>query len=164
MKLVLFDDCVPFNRDIFSLFLQPKLVEDVFTLFENHLRSLNTQIDAIIGLESRGFLIGPSVALRLNKPFIPIRKAGKLPGKVKAIVYKLEYGYDKFEVQEQSILPGMKCVIVDDLLATGGSLDAAIQLVEQCSATVVECDVIIELSDLKGKDKFTTPVYSLVKY
>ncbi|KAH9407156.1 hypothetical protein TYRP_012705 [Tyrophagus putrescentiae] len=108
---------------------------------------------------------GPTLALRLGLPFVPVRKAGKLPGKVVSAAYQLEYGSDRFELQESSITPaGLPVVIVDDLLATGGSLKTAIKLVEQCGGTVRSAAVVIELADLAGRKQVSSPVFALVQY
>lgn len=152
--------------DVFPLFQDPSVLEDVMALFEEHIRSLAPpKVGAIIGLESRGFLFGPTLALRLGLPFVPVRKAGKLPGKVVSAAYQLEYGSDRFELQESSITPaGLPVVIVDDLLATGGSLKTAIKLVEQCGGTVRSAAVVIELADLAGRKQVSSPVFALVQY
>lgn len=151
-------------RDVFPLFYEPTLFEDVLQLFQSHIQSLTPPASAIVGLESRGFLIGPTLALRLGIPFIPVRKAGKLPGKVQSCAYELEYGSDIFEIQEKSLTAGLNCVLVDDLLATGGSLKTAIKLIQKCGGNVISSAVIIELNDLGGRQHISSPVYSLVQY
>lgn len=125
-----------------------------------------TDVDVVIGLESRGFLLGPLVALRLNKPFVPIRKKGKLPGNVMQMSYNLEYSSDTFEIQEDSLGgDGKRVVILDDLLATGGTLKCAVKLVESLNCKVVHAMVVIELSDLKGREQLpNVNVHSLIKY
>lgn len=109
--------------------------------------------DVIVGLDSRGFLFGPAMASLLECPFVPIRKHGKLPGDVETIEYKTEYSVDTFDVQTRALGKGQTVVVVDDLLATGGTMDAAVQLVQKRGATVLLCLVVIELVDLKGRDK-----------
>lgn len=121
-------------------------------------------LSCVVGLESRGFLFGTIIASELNIPFVPIRKKGKLPGKLKSIEYKLEYGEDVFEVQIESLVGSMNVLIVDDLLATGGSLKAAVNLLKQCNANVLECFVVMELSELEGRDNLSVPVHSLLKF
>lgn len=122
-------------------------------------------IDVVIGLESRGFLIGPLVALRLNKPFLPIRKKGKLPGHVTQLSYHLEYSSDTFEIQVDSLSPGKKVLLIDDLLATGGTLKCAVQLVQSLKCQVAHALVLIELSDLKGRQLLDgVNIHSLIKY
>lgn len=146
------------------MFSDPSLLEDVITLFVQHIKSLNSSANAIVGLESRGFLIGPTVALRLGVPFIPIRKAGKLPGDVRSASYELEYGTDRFEIQTNSVKVGLNCVIVDDLLATGGSMKTAVKLIEECGAKTISGVVIIELVGLGGRQKSGCPIHSLVQF
>ncbi|GAU95463.1 hypothetical protein RvY_07075 [Ramazzottius varieornatus] len=110
-------------------------------------------IDLVIGLEARGFLFGPAIALRLNCGFAPIRKPGKLPGKLATVSFKKEYGEDVFEIEEDAIMPGQRIVIVDDVLATGGTLRAATQLMEQRKALPVGTFVIVELLGLGGRNR-----------
>ena len=153
-----------FYRDIFPLFNDPHLLDDTISLMEKHLNNFGSKVEAIVGLESRGFLMGPILALKHGVPFIPIRKAGKLPGEVKSISYQLEYGSDKFEIQTKSIRKGLNCVVVDDLLATGGSLKTATNLIQQCGGNVLGSIVIIELVDLKGRQQLDSDVLSLVQY
>lgn len=109
--------------------------------------------DLIVGPESRGFIFGTPLAYDLNKGFIPIRKKGKLPYKTISVEYQLEYGMDKLEMHEDAVKPGQKVVIVDDLLATGGTTEANIKLVEKLGGVVVGIVYFIELSFLKGRDK-----------
>lgn len=146
-------------------------MRDLVDVLLTHFRENLPQTQVIIGLESRGFLIGPLISYHLNIPFVPIRKAGivlesvfidelifiytpgKLPGDVKKMKYQLEYGSDVFEVQTESINEGARCVLVDDLLATGGSLKTAADLIKECKGVVLGAVVIIELDDLKGREK-----------
>lgn len=122
-------------------------------------------VDVVIGLESRGFLIGPLVALRLNKPFFPIRKKGKLPGEVVQLSYDLEYSSDTFEIQVDSFSAGQKILLIDDLLATGGTLKCAVQLVQSLKCHVAHALVLIELSHLKGRERLDgVNIHSLIKY
>ena len=110
------------------------------------------QIDAILGAESRGFIFGAPMAYALGKPFVPIRKAGKLPGETVCESYDLEYGSASIEIHADALKPGMKVVIIDDLLATGGTLAASIKLVEKLGVKVEKILCVIELPDLKGRD------------
>ena len=127
-------------------------------------------IDAIVGLDSRGFLFGPIMALRLKCAFVPIRKQGKLPGQCCSQNFEKEYGKDVLELQKGSINPGDKVVIIDDLLATGGTLEAAYNLLidEQIKADVQVAMIIIELNDLKGRERLNKlglkNVYSMIQY
>jgi len=151
-------------RDFLPIFLKPKLFDGMLTAFQDYLQHNVPEFHSIIGLESRGFLIGPPLALRLNVPFIPVRKPGKLPGAVKKKCFSLEYGADAFEIQCDSIKENQKVVIVDDLLATGGSMEASVKLVESLGGVVEHCLVVIELSELKGREHVSVPVFSLTQY
>ncbi len=122
-------------------------------------------VDAIVGIESRGFLFGAALALLTGKGFVPIRKPGKLPADTHAIEYELEYGTDVLEIHRDALSQGHKVVIVDDLLATGGTAAATIQLVEQLGAEVSACLFVIELDFLGGKERLgDTPAYSILHY
>lgn len=121
--------------------------------------------DRVLGIESRGFLIGPLIALRLNLPFSPIRKKGKLPGELHSVDYELEYGTDTLQVQKHSLPRDSKCLVVDDLIATGGSLHASERLVEMSGSMVAAFVVIIELKALQGRNKLgNVPVITLFSY
>lgn len=122
-------------------------------------------IDTIVGIESRGFLFGAPLAHQLGAAFVPVRKKGKLPYKTVNISYDLEYGSATIEMHTDAIKKGHKVVVVDDLLATGGTAGAACKLVEGQGGKVVECAFVVELSFLGGRDKITnSPVFSLVSY
>lgn len=155
------------------------LFEDILPLFASHslhkdlIRAYELQIvesfghhnipDVIVGLDARGFLFGPTLALRFGAGFVPVRKAGKLPGKVETAEFQKEYGTDTFAMQTDAIQPGQKVLVVDDLIATGGSAAAAGSLVEQCGGTLLGYVFIIELTFLKGRDKLNAPVYTLLE-
>lgn len=126
----------------------------------------NDKIDYIIGLESRGFIFGVPVAYNLNSGFIPIRKPNKLPAKTLKETYTLEYGTDSLEMHEDALKPGDKVLIVDDLLATGGTCAAACNLVTKAGADIVGCAFVIELKDLNGRDKLpkNTKILSMLEY
>lgn len=109
------------------------------------------EFDAIAGAESRGFIFGMPIAYLLNKPFIPIRKAGKLPCATVSKSYELEYGTATIEVHRDAVAPGMKVVLLDDLIATGGTMRAAAELVEELGGEVVMCLFLMELVDLGGR-------------
>ncbi|XP_049815121.1 adenine phosphoribosyltransferase [Schistocerca nitens] len=151
-------------RDIFSVLKNPEAFHALQELLSSRLSNLNPKPDVITALESRGFLFGPALALQLKLPFVPIRKRGKLPGKLHSVTYSLEYGNDTIEIQESSIGKGQNVVIIDDLLATGGTLGAACSLIEKCGANVLECIVVIELLDLKGRDGIHQPIHSLIQF
>lgn len=124
--------------------------------------------DVVVGIESRGYWFGLPLAIELGDPFVPVRKAGKTPGDKDSVSYDLEYGRATLEMQKGSITPGAKVVIVDDLLATGGSADAAAQLVQMQGGIVHGFNFVIELSDLGGsaklEDKYGVKVHSLLTY
>ncbi len=109
------------------------------------------QIDKVVGLEARGFILGGAIAHQLSKGFVPIRKKGKLPGAVISEEYKLEYGEAIVEIHDDAILPGEKVLLVDDLLATGGTAEAGIKLVERLGAQIIGCAFIIDLPQLGGR-------------
>lgn len=120
--------------------------------------------DVLVGIESRGFLTSAPLALELGLGFVMVRKPGKLPGKVTSHTYQLEYGSDQIEIQQDGIKPGQKVVVLDDVLATGGTMSAAIDLCRSLGADVRGAACIIELPDLKGTAKFDVPFHSLIQY
>ena len=123
------------------------------------------EFDVIAGAESRGFIFGMPIAYLLNKPFVPIRKAGKLPCETVSKTYDLEYGTATIEIHTDAITPGMKVVLLDDLIATGGTIKAAAELVEELGGEVVECLFLMELVDLGGRKSLEGyKVDSVVKY
>ena len=122
-------------------------------------------IDAIVGIESRGFLFGAALAQLTGVGFVPIRKPGKLPAETHAIEYELEYGTDTLEIHKDALSSGHRVVVIDDLLATGGTAAATIQLIEQLGAEVSACLFVVELDDLEGRKKLgDVPVHSLLHY
>ncbi len=125
----------------------------------------NQNIELIAAIEARGFIFGCALACKLNAGFVPIRKKGKLPWKTKAYTYKLEYGQDTIEVHQDAVKPNQKVLIVDDLLATGGTMEAACQLIGQLKAKIHSTAFVVELSDLNGREKLKNHnVFSLIKY
>jgi len=118
--------------------------------------------DVVVGLEARGFLFGPSLALRLGAAFVPVRKKGKLPGKTTSAKYTKEYGEDWFEMQSDAVKPGQKVIVVDDIIATGGSASAAGSLVKQLGGELLGFIFILELDFLKGKEKLDAPAVTLL--
>lgn len=125
----------------------------------------NKKIDAVVAVEARGFIFGAAVAYKLGASFVPVRKKGKLPWKTNSVTYDLEYGTDTLEMHHDAIKAGDNVLIVDDLLATGGTVKAVTELVKQLQAKITGIVFLVELTDLKGKDKLKDyPVYSLIKY
>lgn len=150
-------------RDITTLLKDSKAFSRTIDLLTN--RYIGKDIDLVAGIESRGFILGAPLAYRLNVGFVPIRKKGKLPGRVESVEYALEYGTDKIEVHYDAIQPGQKVLLVDDLIATGGTASAACQLIEKLGGSVVECCFLVDLPDLKGKEKLSKySVFSLVDF
>ncbi|GAA5938254.1 hypothetical protein JCM10213_003246 [Rhodosporidiobolus nylandii] len=158
--------------DVFPLLQDPVVFETLITHFLHRLTSVtlprlraetgnpNAKIDAFVGLDARGFLFGPVLALRLGAAFIPVRKQGKLPGKCIQAKYEKEYGTDIFEAQEGAIKEGQNVVVIDDLIATGGSAGAAQELIEKSGGKVVENLFVIDF--LKGASKLSAPTYAIV--
>ncbi len=125
----------------------------------------NKNVDLIVGPEARGFIFGVPVAYALGVGFVPVRKPGKLPYKTTKIEYALEYGTDALEIHEDAIKPGQRVAIVDDLLATGGTIEAVTKLVEKVGGEVVSLNFVIELEELKGRDKLVGhDIMTLLKY
>lgn len=140
-------------RDVTSVLNDPQglklAVDSLCTLTQG------VEFDAIVGLEARGFLFGMPMAYLLNKPFIPIRKKGKLPRETVEATYELEYGIATIEVHKEDVKPGMRILLVDDLLATGGTLKAAAELVESLGAKVVKAVCLLELRGLDGRQRLS---------
>ena len=125
----------------------------------------NKKIGKVVGVESRGFIVGAAVAYKLGAGFVPARKKGKLPCETLSVTYELEYGTDTLEIHKDALDARDRVLIVDDLIATGGTVGGVIELVEQFKSRIVGIAFIIELVDLKGKDKLKGyPMSSLVKY
>lgn len=150
-------------RDITTLIKDKKAFKSSVELIAQ--KFAQEKIDYVVGVEARGFIFGGALATRLNVGFIPIRKKGKLPAKTKGITYNLEYGTDTLEIHEDALSPGDKVLIIDDLLATGGTVRAVADLVEAQGAKVLGLAFVIELVDLKGRDKLKNyPIVSLVHF
>jgi len=152
-------------RDITTLLKDPKAFNYVIDKLCE--RYKNDHIDLVAGIESRGFILGGAIAHGLHRGFVPIRKEGKLPAKTNKEHYELEYGRATIEIHVDAIPKGAKVLLVDDLIATAGTLVAAIGLIEKLGGEVVECAVIIELPDLHGREKVEAKgckLYSLVKF
>jgi len=126
---------------------------------------IGKDIDVVLGIEARGFIFGPALAYRLNAGFVPVRKPKKLPAPTAKVSYDLEYGTDSLEIHLDAIQPGQRVLIVDDLLATGGTMQATVQLVEKLGGEIVGIGFAIELDFLKGRTKFPSfEVFSLLHY
>ena len=123
------------------------------------------EFDAVLGLESRGFIFGMPIAYNLHKAFIPVRKKGKLPRETVSAKYDLEYGTAEIEIHKEDLGPGMKVVIIDDLIATGGTVEAAVKLAESLGAEVVKIAFVMELAGLKGRERLAGyDVESVITY
>ncbi|KAL3610070.1 hypothetical protein D5086_001090 [Populus alba] len=134
-------------QDITTLLLNPKAFKDTIDLFVERYKGKN--ISVVAGIEARGFIFGPPIALAIGAKFVPLRKPRKLPGEVISEKYILEYGRDCLEMHVGAVKSGERALVVDDLIATGGTLCAAMNLLERAGAEVVECACVIELPDLK---------------
>jgi adenine phosphoribosyltransferase len=150
-------------RDITTLLKEPDGLKTSFNALLKFTEGL--KIDKVVGIESRGFMLGAMLAERLNAGFVPIRKPGKLPAETVKEEYSLEYGTDAIEIHKDAIETGESVLLHDDLLATGGTAGAAVNLIEKLGGKVVQVSFIIELSFLKGRDKLKGyDVRSLVDY
>lgn len=150
-------------KDITTVLKDPKLLRESIDLMCSKFEDLN--IDIVVGPESRGFIFGTPIAYKLNAGFVPVRKPGKLPAETVAYSYDLEYGRDTLEIHKDSIKKGQKVLVVDDLLATGGTVSATAKLVEMLGGEVVGLGFFIELTELNGRDKIKNyNVNSIVKY
>jgi len=150
-------------RDITPLLAEPTAFQDVIDRLVNHYR--DKQITAVLAAEARGFIFAAPLALALGARFIPIRKPGKLPFETKSFDYELEYGTDSLEMHTDSIHADDRVLIVDDLLATGGTALACIELAKHSNAELVSCAFLIELSFLQARDKMNgCDVFSLIQY
>ena len=151
-------------QDIMPIFKDASVVNAMIDLMVAYIEINHPEVDAIVGLDARGFLIGPMIACHLQKSFIPVRKQGKLPGKCLSAASVKEYGEDVLEIQADALKPGEKVVIIDDLLATGGTLSASCQLMKAAGVEVLGCVCLIELVELKGKEKVPAPFHAFLQY
>lgn len=150
-------------KDITTLIKDGEVFREMIDVMAKRVKELN--VDAIAGPEARGFIFGVPIAYALGIGFIPIRKRGKLPSKTISLTYKLEYGEDTLELHEDAVKEGMKVALIDDLLATGGTIKACKDLLEKAGANVPYVGFTIELTGLKGRDKLDSCIVeSLVKY
>jgi len=150
-------------RDITTLLLDPPAFKKICTIFYD--RYVNEKIDKIVGIDARGFLFGSVLAYKLDIGMIPIRKNGKLPYNTISESYTLEYGEEVIEIHEDAIQKGERVVIIDDLMATGGTISAAANLVEKLGGEIIECAFVLELPDLNGREKLgSRNVFSIVEF
>lgn len=150
-------------KDITTLLKDAGALNECINQMAEKFKDIN--VDVVVGPESRGFIFATPLAYLLKTGFVPVRKPGKLPAETISYEYSLEYGMDSLEIHKDSIMPGQKVLIVDDLLATGGTMFAAAKLVEKLGGEVVGLGFLIELEDLNGREKLTDyKVESLVKY
>jgi adenine phosphoribosyltransferase len=150
-------------RDITPLFLEPEVIDRVIDRFVAELDG--QRINKVIGIESRGFFLAPMLAQKLNAGFVPVRKKGKLPYNTLSMSYDLEYGKDELEIHTDAVHPHENILVHDDVLATGGTAEAVIKLVEEMYAHIVASHFLIELKTLKGAKKISRyPYYSMVEY
>ena len=155
-KGILFKDITPVLSDIDTLRASVKEMAAPFT---------DLEIDVVVGIESRGFIFGAPISDVLNCSFVPVRKPGKLPWEIESVSYELEYGTDALEIHKDAITEGQNVLIVDDLLATGGTAEATCKLVSKLGGNIKGLSVLIELKDLNGRKKLNQyNVHSLVKY
>ena len=150
-------------RDITTLLRDPAGLQYTIDTMATKVRDLQPQY--IVGMESRGFIFGAALAYKLGVGFIPVRKPGKLPADVHSVEYALEYGTDRLEIHQDAVVPGSRVLMVDDLIATGGTATATAKLLQQIGSELVGCAFVIELDDLGGRSRLPdVPIISLVHY
>jgi adenine phosphoribosyltransferase len=172
-------DCEPLKKLIREVPDFPKpgiLFYDITTLLKDKLgfatlinalseHYFEKNIDLVLGIEARGFIFGPALAYRLNAGFVPVRKPRKLPAETAKVTYQLEYGSDTLEIHKDAIQRGQRVIIVDDLLATGGTCQATVQLAESLGGNIAGLAFVVELDFLNGRDRFKDyDVFSLLHY
>lgn len=152
-------------RDITTLFSDKKAFRQLIDAFVHHY--MDIEFDAVVGIDARGFILGSPIAYELNKAFVPVRKKGKLPFDTIEEAYDLEYGQAEIQIHADALKPGEKVLVIDDLIATGGTLDASCKLVTRLGAEVIECAAIVDLPDLGGSNNLIEQgikVFSLCEY
>ena len=150
-------------KDISTLLKDKKAFKKSIELLAKKFK--NDKIEYVVGVESRGFIFGAPLAYALGAGFVPVRKKGKLPYKTKSITYELEYGQDTLEIHEDALRPKSRVLVVDDLLATGGTIKAVIDLLEGFKTKIVGVAFLVELKFLNGKKKLKDfPIYSIIQY
>ena len=170
------EDFKQFCRDIVDFPKKGIIFRDITGLLKNgpaFKRAIDTiaeqykkqKIDTVVCIEARGFLLGSALAYRLGAGLVPVRKKGKLPWKVYRKSYALEYGTDQLEIHQDSIEPGKNILIIDDVIATGGTIAAVAELVKEMKGNIVGAAFLIELADLKGREKIQDiPIFTLIEY
>jgi len=150
-------------RDITNLLKNGEVFQKVIDMFSS--RFSRDKIDVVCSIEARGFILGAAIAYKLGAGFVPIRKKGKLPWDTHHEEYDLEYGRDELEIHTDAVGPGDNVLLIDDVIATGGTVRAATDLIKRMQGKMICTAFLIELADLKGREKMTdVPVYSLIKY
>jgi adenine phosphoribosyltransferase len=150
-------------KDITTLLSDPASFQRAIDLMAH--RHFAEGIDAVIGVEARGFIMGAAMAYKLGTGVVLVRKPGKLPYKTVSAGYSLEYGKDRLEIHEDAIRKGMRVIVADDVLATGGTMEAVVGLLTRLGAEIVECCFLAELTALKGRDRLKgQKIFSLLKY
>jgi len=152
-------------RDITTLLSNPEGLRYTIDLLAQNCQDAGLKPDYVVGIESRGFIFGTPLAYQLGAGFVPVRKPGKLPAAVQGVEYQLEYGTDRVEMHQDAFEPGSRVLIVDDLMATGGTAAATAELVQQIGGELVGFGFIIELRDLGGRQKLPdVPILTLIEY
>ena len=152
-------------RDITTVLRDPDGMRYITDCLAEKLAAAGLTADYIVGMESRGFIIGAPLAYKLGLGFIPVRKPGKLPSLVHSVEYQLEYGTDSLEIHQDALQPGSRVVIIDDLIATGGTATATAKLLQQIGCELLGFGFIIELQDLQGRKHLPdVPIVTLVEY
>ena len=153
---ILFRDITPMLADAKALEAASEALAEPF---------IDQEIDIIAAAEARGFIFAAPIAMKLGAGFVPIRKPGKLPFKMHSFAYELEYGTDELQIHVDGVKPGQRVLIVDDLLATGGTMEACCRLLEKCEAEIVGCSFLIHLAPLGGEARLSPyPVHSVIRY
>jgi adenine phosphoribosyltransferase len=170
------EDFIKYCRDIPDFPKQGIIFRDITNLLKNGpvfkqaidaiaCQYIGEKIDVIVSIEARGFIIGAALAYRLGSGLVPVRKKGKLPWRVYRRAYDLEYGQDHLEVHQDAVEPGQNALIVDDVIATGGTVEAVAKLIQEMKGNIIGAAFLIELTELKGREKIKDiPVFSLIKY
>ncbi len=150
-------------RDLTTLMQNPQAFKESCDILYDRYKDMS--IDKIVGIDARGFVFGAVLAYKLGIGFVPVRKKGKLPWKTIQETYSLEYGEDTLEIHEDAVEKGEKIIIVDDLIATGGTVGATVKLVKKLGADIIECAFIVELPELKGRDQIQDcKVFSITEF